>query len=173
MDRYLRFGGGCRRHDCRSEDTSSRDLRSRHCFDLSRRSAKCAEPAGAVTRDEARVVIELLLGLRLLGGQPLRLPDTAEMVRARVPMLPSRWHPRGGIALRSGTGQVLNVVHFRQLDADRSGALSAPELGNLGLAGLDAQTVLTTCDANKDGQVSLSEWWRVPIAGAADTKNES
>jgi hypothetical protein len=127
---------------------------------------------GMVTRDEARGTMEMLLGVRLLGSQPLRLPRPAELAAGRAAVLPMGWRQIGNISLRSASGHVLNVIHFRQLDLDRSGALDARELGNLGLAGLDPATVLAECDTDQDGQVALAEWWHVPIAGSADTRNE-
>ncbi len=101
----------------------------------------------------------------MLGSQPVRLPGPA---RPGVGVLPPGWE-FASVPLRSSSGHVLNLIHFRQLDQDRSGALDERELGNLGVADLDPSTVLAGCDADKDGQVSLAEWWQVPIAGAADT----
>ncbi|HEV3343773.1 MAG TPA: hypothetical protein VG125_25595 [Pirellulales bacterium] len=120
---------------------------------------------GVVTREEARGTIEFLLGVQMLGSQPVRLPGPA---RPGVAVLPPGWE-FASVPLRSSSAHVLNLIHFRQLDQNRSGALDERELGNLGVAGLDLSTVLAACDADKDGQVALVEWWKVPIAGAADT----
>jgi Tol biopolymer transport system component len=118
-----------------------------------------------VTREEARGTVEFLLGVQMLGSQPVRLPGPA---RPGAAMLPPGWE-FANVPLRSSKAHVLNLIHFRQLDGDRSGALNQRELGNLGVAGLDPSTVLAGCDADKDGQISPAEWWQVPIAGAANT----
>ncbi|HWB14522.1 MAG TPA: hypothetical protein VG826_35185 [Pirellulales bacterium] len=120
---------------------------------------------GVVTREEARGTIEFLLGVQMLGSQPVRLPAPAQ---GRPRGLPPGWQ-FASVPLRTPSGHVLNVIHFRQLDGDRSGALDERELRHLGLAGLDPPTVLAGCDSDGDGQIALAEWWQVPIAGAANT----
>lgn len=126
---------------------------------------------GIVTRAKARETIEYLSGVRILGSH-FRLPGPTNLAAGMAPPLPAQWRLERSLPLRSVDGRVLNLVHFRQVDRDRSGSLDGRELTNLGVAGLDPQTVLAGCDADKDGQIALAEWWQVPIAGAADPGTE-
>lgn len=99
---------------------------------------------GIVAREEARLAVEMLLGVRLLGGQSLRSPG----------------------------GSVLNLCHFRQLDRDRSDTLDPAEFRNLGVQGVDPAALFAPADLDRDGQLSLDEWWwQIPFGGM-DPVNE-
>jgi len=89
---------------------------------------------GLVTREEARGVLELLLGQRSSYNRPLR----------------------------ENNGQVINVARFRRLDTDESGFLSPAEILTATFDSSTPAQALRILDIDRDSKVLFDEWCQAP-----------
>lgn len=99
---------------------------------------------GAVDRDEACTMIEVLVGVRRADLAPLRKPD----------------------------GRVANLLLFRHIDRNGSDTLEREEFEEYSQQGAQAGEIFDRGDADHEGVISFDEWWNVPKLATVDPASE-
>lgn len=116
---------------------------------------------GVISRDEARLTLECLFGIRrsdvraalvMRGAGPGRGVGLINLNPR--PMTPPREHVR----LRTPGGAVVDLVQFQTLDRDRSGTIDRAEFNVLKTPAAERAAHFAGCDKNGNGQLSLEEW---------------